>query len=70
MPGAEKPLNAFDTLTLVPIDRRLIEPSLLTGEEASWLEIYHAKVAEALFPLIDADTRPWLDLATRPLGQI
>ena len=29
--GAEKPLNAFETLTLAPIDRRLIEPGLLTG---------------------------------------
>jgi Xaa-Pro aminopeptidase len=68
-PGGEKPLNTFETLTMVPIDQRLIEPELLTAEEASWIEIYHAKVAEALFPLVDADTRPWLDVATRPLAR-
>ena len=66
-PGGEKPLNTFETLTMVPIDQQLIEPSMLTAEEASWIEIYHAKVAEALFPMVDAETRPWLDLATRPL---
>jgi Xaa-Pro aminopeptidase len=67
--GAERPLNAFETLTLVPIDRRLVEPALLSADEASWLEIYHATVAEALMPLVDEETRGWLDLATRPIGQ-
>src|SRR5438105_11009349 len=35
--GAEKPLNAFETLTLAPIDRRLVKPDMLTAEEARWL---------------------------------
>ena len=43
--GAEKPLNAFETLTLAPIDRRLIEPDLLTPDEIRWLDPYHARVA-------------------------
>jgi Xaa-Pro aminopeptidase len=68
-PGGEKPLNTFETLSLVPIDRRLIVPEMLTAEEVSWIEIYHAKVAGALASLVDADTRPWLDAATRPLGR-
>jgi Xaa-Pro aminopeptidase len=67
--GGEKPLNAFETLTLVPIDRRLIEMSMLTYDEISWIEIYHAKVAEALMPLADDETRAWLAAATLPLGQ-
>jgi Xaa-Pro aminopeptidase len=66
--GAEKPLDAFETLTLAPIDRRLIVPQLLTGEEISWLDRYHARVAETLSSLVDAETRRWLEAATRPLG--
>ena len=66
--GGEKPLNTFETLTMVPFDRRLIDRTMLTAEEESWLEIYHARVAGALVPLVDAETRPWLDLATQPLG--
>ena len=34
---AEKPVNAFETLTLAPIDRRLIEPALMTAQEIAWL---------------------------------
>jgi Xaa-Pro aminopeptidase len=67
--GAEKALNAFETLTLAPIDRRLIAPALLTADETAWLDDYHARVAATLSPLLDADTRPWLDAATRPLGR-
>ena len=66
-PGGEKPLNTFETLTLVPIDQRLIETDMLSAEEVSWLEIYHAKVAGALSSLVDAPTRIWLEAATRPL---
>ena len=67
--GGEKPLNAFETLTLAPIDRRLIELSLLTAGEIGWLDAYHAKVAEALMPLLDDATRTWLKAATLPLGR-
>jgi Xaa-Pro aminopeptidase len=69
VPGAEKPLNAFETLTLAPIDRRLIVADMLTREEMDWLDGYHARVAQALSPLVDAETRAWLAAATRPLAQ-
>src|SRR5258705_8286614 len=68
VPGAEKPLNAFETLTLAPIDRRLIIPEMLSLEQAVWLDRYHARVAQTLSPLLDAETRVWLGDATRPLG--
>jgi Xaa-Pro aminopeptidase len=67
--GAEKPLNAFETLTLAPIDRRLVEPALMTVDERHWLDAYHARVAAALSPLVDAATRAWLAEATRPIGR-
>jgi Xaa-Pro aminopeptidase len=66
--GAEKPLNAFETLTLAPIDRRLVDRSLLTPEETLWLDGYHARVAETLGPLVDDSTRGWLADVTRPIG--
>jgi Xaa-Pro aminopeptidase len=69
VPGAEKPLYAFETLTLAPIDRRLIVAEMLTPDETAWLDGYHARVFEALSPLLDADSRAWLTAATRPLGR-
>jgi Xaa-Pro aminopeptidase len=67
--GAEKPLNAFETLTLAPIDRRLIETKLLNAGERSWLDAYHRRVAETLAPLVDDATRAWLHGAAQPLGK-
>jgi Xaa-Pro aminopeptidase len=67
--GAEKPLDAFETLTLAPIDRRLVAAELLTAEETAWLDRYHARVEATLSPLLDAETRAWLAAATRPLGR-
>jgi Xaa-Pro aminopeptidase len=66
--GAEKPLNAFETLTLAPIDARLVERKLLDAGEVAWLDAYHARVAETLGPLVDDGTRRWLAAATHALG--
>jgi Xaa-Pro aminopeptidase len=66
--GAEKVLNAFETLSLAPIDRRLIEPGLLDAGERTWVDDYHARVAATIGPELDAPTRQWLDAATRPLA--
>jgi Xaa-Pro aminopeptidase len=65
--GAEKPLNTFETLTLAPIDRRLIDARMLSEKERQWLDSYHQRVRETLSPLLDAETRGWLTDATRPL---
>ena len=67
--GAEKPLNAFETLTLAPIDLRLVDAALLTVDEITWLDAYHAGVREALAPLVEAPTRDWLAIATAPLAR-
>ncbi len=66
--GAERELRGFETLTLAPIDRRLIEAGLLTAEEIAWLDAYHARVRAEITPLVDAETAEWLAGATRPLG--
>ncbi|MBL8667687.1 MAG: aminopeptidase P family protein [Rhodospirillales bacterium] len=65
--GAEQDLLGFETLTLAPIDRRLIEEPLLTSEEAAWLDGYHRQVAESLSPLVGDPARDWLAAATRPI---
>jgi Xaa-Pro aminopeptidase len=65
--GAEKPVNAFETLTLAPIDRRLIETKMLSSKQRAWIDSYHGRVRDVIGPLVDAPTRKWLDAATRPL---
>ena len=65
--GGDRELLGFRTLTLCPIDRRLIVPELLTADETSWLDAYHARVREELRPLV-GDAADWLDAATAPLA--
>ncbi|KAA5605775.1 aminopeptidase P family protein [Roseospira marina] len=66
-PGAEIALLGFDTLTMAPIDRRLIDTGRLTDAERAWVDAYHARVRAEIGPLLDEDTRAWLDAATAPL---
>ena len=57
----------FETLTLVPFDRRLIEPKLLTEAERDWLDSYHARVWREIGPGLRGEVKDWLKQATRPL---
>jgi len=66
--GAEKPVNTFETLTLAPIDGRLISLNMLSGEELDWVNDYHARVRHEVRPHVDEATRVWLDAATAPLS--
>ncbi|WP_341704850.1 M24 family metallopeptidase, partial [Ferrovibrio sp.] len=58
----------FETLTRAPIDRRLIDLTLLTPQEVGWIDAYHALVWQEIAPQVDDDTRAWLKQATAPLG--
>jgi Xaa-Pro aminopeptidase len=69
-PGEEKDMLAFETLTLAPFDRALIELALLSDEEIAWVNAYHARVRETLDPLVDQETAAWLAEATRPLDAV
>ena len=69
VPGAEKPMLGFETVTLVPIDRALIDPALLSDEERGWIDAYHARVVEVISPLIDGAAAAWLEAACAPLPQ-
>ena len=61
-------MMSFETLTLCPIDRALIDPSLLDREERDWLDRYHARVMREVEPLLnDERVRTWLREACAPL---
>jgi len=68
-PGAERQVLGFETLTLVPYDRRLIDVGLLDAGERATVDGYHARVRAALAPLVHADPRAavWLERVTAPL---
>ncbi|MCR9123181.1 MAG: aminopeptidase P family protein [Phyllobacteriaceae bacterium] len=66
--GGDVAVHGFTTLTLCPIDRRLIAPKLLERSERRWLNLYHARVRRELSPLIeDRAVLDWLEQATAPV---
>lgn len=64
---AKKPFLQFETLTLAPFDRALIEPALLPRESLEWLNQYHAHVRAKLSPYLSGKTLSWLLEATAPI---
>ncbi|HEX2255201.1 MAG TPA: aminopeptidase P family protein [Afifellaceae bacterium] len=68
-PGGERSMMRFETLTLVPVDLRLIAPRLMNAAEIAWLDGYHARVRATLsgWPQLDERERAWLADACRPL---
>lgn len=65
--SGDRKMLFFETLTLAPIDRRLIDLALLTAEETAWLNAYHKRVRETLSPHLDDETKAWLTSATAPV---
>jgi Xaa-Pro aminopeptidase len=68
LPDAKKPFLRFETLTLAPFDRALLDASLLSPDERAWLDAYHARVLREVGPSLTADVRAWLAQACAPLA--
>lgn len=67
IPGGERPMLGFETLTLAPIDSRLIDPQELDDRERAWLNDYHARVRAVISPHLDAPIQDWLFQVTQPI---
>lgn len=65
--GGERPMLGFETLTLAPIDTRLVDRFMLTSDEAKWLNDYHTRLNDLLRPVVDDQTARWLSRATAPV---
>jgi Xaa-Pro aminopeptidase len=65
--GGERPMHRFENLTWAPIDRTLIDVSLLTPAERAYMDGYHARCVELLSPLVSDEVRDWLIEVCKPL---
>jgi Xaa-Pro aminopeptidase len=68
IPGGTREMMGFETLTLVPFDRRLIDAKQLSPAELAWLNAYHARVRREIEPILLSEDRAWLRHATAPIG--
>jgi Xaa-Pro aminopeptidase len=65
--GDRRAQLAFETLTWVPFDRRLILVDHLSTGDRDWLNAYHRAVKEKLATRVSAPTLAWLEGACAPL---
>ncbi len=69
VPGGERKMMGFETITLAPIDRTLIDVDMLTYDELRWLDAYHARVLTAVGLLLDGPALDWLKQACASLAR-
>ncbi|WP_173045253.1 aminopeptidase P family protein [Bosea sp. ANAM02] len=67
IPGAERTIYGFETITWCPYERALIEKDMLDAGEIAWIDSYHAKVWEKLAPQVEGEAKAWLEQACRAL---
>ena len=66
--GGDRAMLGFESLTLAPIDLRLVDKKMLTAPEIAWLDAYHARVRKTLEKHLAPDERKWLAAATKPVS--
>jgi Xaa-Pro aminopeptidase len=67
--GAEKETLGFETLTFAPIERRLVDVSMLSDSELEWLNDYHAGVLARIGPRLEGEDKAWLERQCAPLSR-
>ena len=64
--NGERAMLGFETLTMAPIHRALVDVHLLTTAELAWLDAYHGEVRARVLPLLDGPAANWLIEACEP----
>ena len=68
VPGAEQAMLGFETLTFAPLDRRLIDVSMLSDAQRQWVDDYHAQVLNIVGPQVSGESLDWLREQTAPIA--
>jgi len=68
--GGDRSMHWLETITFAPIDRKLVDPAIMSDEDLDWLNRYHADVLEKISPRLDgAADIAWLEAACAPISR-
>ena len=68
IPHSELSMLGFETITMIPIEQKLIDLTIMHRNELRWLNDYHSEIREKLLPLVKDETKDWLIRATEKLN--
>jgi Xaa-Pro aminopeptidase len=60
--------SAFESITLFPIETKLIDLSLMSAQDLEWLNGYHQRIYAALSPTLDDEKKAWLSEKCQAIG--
>jgi Xaa-Pro aminopeptidase len=69
VPGGDKEMLGFATLTFVPIEKKMIDVAMLSDRELYWLNDYHSKVLALIGPQLSGEDKQWLERQCAPLSR-
>lgn len=66
---SDRPFYTLEHLTLVPLQTKMMDVTIMTGNECRWVDDYNAECLEKLSPLLQDDplTLQWLQANTNPI---
>ena len=68
VPSDKEGFLEFDTLSLYPMDIKLIDEAIFDKSEKAWLNKYHYEVLQKVGPLLEGDVKSWFELKCRPMN--
>ena len=68
VPSEHKGFLEFDTLTLYPIDIKMIDEAIFTKSEKAWLNKYHYRILKEVGPYLEGEVKSWFELKCRPMN--
>ncbi|MEM9548196.1 MAG: aminopeptidase P family protein, partial [Bacteroidota bacterium] len=68
VPSDKEDFIEFETLSLYPMDIKLIDETIFTKSEKAWLNKYHYEVLQKVGPLLEGDVKSWFELKCRPMN--
>ncbi|MFT6333554.1 MAG: Xaa-Pro aminopeptidase [Halioglobus sp.] len=68
VPSSHEGFLEFETVTLYPLDLKMIDEAIFSKKEKAWLNKYHYHVLKMVAPYLEGEIKSWFELKCRPMN--
>jgi Xaa-Pro aminopeptidase len=68
VPSSHEGFLEFETVTLYPLDLKMIDEAKFSKKEKAWLNKYHYHVLKMVAPYLEGEIKSWFELKCRPMN--